>query len=328
DRLPLKANDWNTMHVSLKGDKVLLELNGVPVFERALEPNNDRLFGFFHYKDRTGVQVRNVVLRGDWPEKLTPEVLSDLTALVNPKSTDAERRARTAVIGEEFSARTAADVLRSAALAAKADAAAAMAQLKDWVLPNGEHSFRLYGAFEPTNPAVAAGQQAQNGGNLMAPALELVAAARRQRKLDELSSAVERATAPNDHDKRCQLALLAMVRAAQERDDDAAAALQHFVPLLSKLPEEAPEYERWPEVIAAAYCLNRPKLHASVMALLDYIVVQQLQKPETKMVRSPTWERHVRRSRARGQMAGVPEFAGKPPAGDPLAVCRVPGTHA
>ena len=73
--LPLKADAWNTLRLSLSKEGVKLELNGTPVYEGKLGPDNDRVFGLFHYKDQTEARVRQVVLRGDWPEKLPPEVL-------------------------------------------------------------------------------------------------------------------------------------------------------------------------------------------------------------------------------------------------------------
>src|SRR5262249_5276572 len=60
--LPLRTG-WNTAQLRLAGGKVVVDLNGTTVFERPLEPSNDRQFSLFHYKDRTAVEVRNVVLR-------------------------------------------------------------------------------------------------------------------------------------------------------------------------------------------------------------------------------------------------------------------------
>src|SRR5262249_28975168 len=78
--LPLQAGAWNRLKLALRDDTAVLELNGVTVYERKLEPGNNRSFGFFHYKDQTAVQVRNVVLRGDWPEALTADQIANLTA--------------------------------------------------------------------------------------------------------------------------------------------------------------------------------------------------------------------------------------------------------
>ena len=72
--LPLKPNAWNRLVLSLAGDKVTLELNGQPIYERTLEPTNQRSFGLFHYADETQVRVRNVTYQGNWPRTL-PESL-------------------------------------------------------------------------------------------------------------------------------------------------------------------------------------------------------------------------------------------------------------
>ena len=60
------------MRVTLSGNAVELTLNGHSVCERELEPNNQRRFGFFHYADRTELQVRNVIWKGNWPRRLPP----------------------------------------------------------------------------------------------------------------------------------------------------------------------------------------------------------------------------------------------------------------
>ena len=76
--MPLKPGEGNTLKVSLTGETVVLTLNDVEIYERVLDPRNNRIFGLFHWKDRTAVEVRNVVLRGDWPETLTAEQLANL----------------------------------------------------------------------------------------------------------------------------------------------------------------------------------------------------------------------------------------------------------
>lgn len=73
--LPLKRKAWNKLQLTLKGDTVTLHLNGVEVYQRPLESNNQRTFGLFHYTDDAGVRVRNVVYRGDWPKALPPAEL-------------------------------------------------------------------------------------------------------------------------------------------------------------------------------------------------------------------------------------------------------------
>jgi hypothetical protein len=72
--LPLKPNAWNRLELKLAGDKVTLELNGQLIYDRPLEPTNQRSVGLFHYRDETQVRVRNVTYQGNWPRTL-PESL-------------------------------------------------------------------------------------------------------------------------------------------------------------------------------------------------------------------------------------------------------------
>jgi len=72
--LPLKAKQWNRLALSLTEHRVALRLNGQLIYERALEPTNQRSFGLFHYADETEARVRKVVYRGEWPRAL-PESL-------------------------------------------------------------------------------------------------------------------------------------------------------------------------------------------------------------------------------------------------------------
>jgi hypothetical protein len=70
DKLPLKERTWNRVKLSLAGNKVTLQLNDTEVYQRELEPTNQRIFGLFHYADETEVRVRNVKYSGQWPKKL------------------------------------------------------------------------------------------------------------------------------------------------------------------------------------------------------------------------------------------------------------------
>jgi hypothetical protein len=69
-RLPFNAKAWNRVQLSVAGDTVKLSLNGTPVYERPIEPTNQRLFGLFHYTDRTEARVRTMTYSGDWPKQL------------------------------------------------------------------------------------------------------------------------------------------------------------------------------------------------------------------------------------------------------------------
>jgi Protein of unknown function (DUF1583)/Protein of unknown function (DUF1581) len=76
--LPLKPAAWNQLVLTVTGDKVALELNGQPIFERPIEPVNQRTFGLFHYADQTQVRVRNVTYQGNWPRSLPAALKGNL----------------------------------------------------------------------------------------------------------------------------------------------------------------------------------------------------------------------------------------------------------
>lgn len=68
--LPLLPGKWNRFSLTIREATVTLHLNGTLVYERVLEPENQRMFGLFHYVDATEVRVRNATMRGDWPNQL------------------------------------------------------------------------------------------------------------------------------------------------------------------------------------------------------------------------------------------------------------------
>lgn len=68
--LPLLANAWNRVSVTLKGDVINILLNDQLVYQRTLESTNQRHFGFFYYADQSELNVRNVQWTGQWPREL------------------------------------------------------------------------------------------------------------------------------------------------------------------------------------------------------------------------------------------------------------------
>jgi hypothetical protein len=67
---PLKTQAWNHLVLRSSGDTVAIELNGQPIYERRLEPENQRTFGLFHYADETEVRARDVTYEGSWPKAI------------------------------------------------------------------------------------------------------------------------------------------------------------------------------------------------------------------------------------------------------------------
>ena len=112
--LPLRPDDWNDVEVTLRGDTAAIKLNGALIYERELEPENDRRFSLFHFRDESGVQVRKAVLKGDWPEALPAEVLANPLALRPEAATPQARAQSSLLIGEHLLAVDAYDVWKRA----------------------------------------------------------------------------------------------------------------------------------------------------------------------------------------------------------------------
>jgi hypothetical protein len=73
-KLPLRTKAWNRGRLAVVGDRVKVAVNGEEVYDRAIDPGNQRLFGLFHYTDRTEARVRTVTLTGDWPKQVPADV--------------------------------------------------------------------------------------------------------------------------------------------------------------------------------------------------------------------------------------------------------------
>ena len=76
--IELLENDWNALRIRLDRHEVTLILNGTEVYRRRWEPAAGRQFGLFHDPTKYHVQVRNVVLTGNWPDKLPEDLFEKL----------------------------------------------------------------------------------------------------------------------------------------------------------------------------------------------------------------------------------------------------------
>ncbi|MFI5456257.1 MAG: DUF1583 domain-containing protein [Isosphaerales bacterium] len=325
--LPLKPGQWNTLKLRFGGGRVTLELNGQAIYDRAIEPAIGRQFGLFHFKDQTAAQARNIVLKGQWPEALSNEQLSGLTA-PDPAAphSEADRRARHDVIGESFFAAEAGDLLEHAA---ELSLEKRYERLAGWVLPSPDHPvWRLEGLFTPSFPANRPGDargstnasggngpgphravRLQTGGSLEAPAIELVEVARSLAKLDELAARVQAIELLPGGDppagERGKLSIQGLIEIA--RGDDAAAAktLALIKPMFEKLPLDQPEWTRWPELVLAARALDRPVLRAAALSLLGTMGDQVGKKSPGEL-----WHHQVKNLRARAELLAQAEKDG------------------
>jgi hypothetical protein len=316
NKLPLKADEWNTLQMAINDETLALELNGQVVYQRKLDEGGERMFGLFHYRDKTAARVRNVVLSGNWRRRF--ENLSEISFAAQGASA-ADGRARRTLIGEQVFGKSAGLVLRRVRELPPAER---YRQLADWVLPGEARSvFQLAGEFTlldaPSTIAAAPdGRRVLLGTRLDSPALELVKAAQEVGKIDELAERIEKADIPQgrEFDERCRRALLTVVRVAQHRDADAEGLLRSFPELVQKLPVDAEGWERWPEYIAATAAASRPTLRAAALAIFDAQIagIEASVKQKRPFSDRDEWSRIVRNARARLAVSDLPSAARRP----------------
>ena len=315
--VPLRPNDWNAAKLAIAGDKLTLEVNGQAVFERALAPGDDRAFGLFRYRDRSAVQVRDVTLRGDWRARFEAAKAVGLLARSRPDRDPSERRAEHALLGESAFVAEAGEVIRKAR---ELPPEGRFDALAGWVLPGPDRpTFRLAGAFTPLDPPPAEGEtprpgsappRSLRGGEAESPASDLVRVAAGLGRLDPLAERIERGPSWSSLDDRGRFALLAMVRAAQGRDEEGSAALARLRGLAATTRPADAEWTRWPELVAALGTFERPKLRADALALLPEpaeATGEQIQGV------NDFWLRQVHRARSTGEAIGLGESPLDPP---------------
>ena len=164
--------------------------------------------------------------------------------------------------------------------------------LSDWVLPGRSHRhFRLEGTFTPTNsatpsmwdgvlsveePLVVEGRAAsrvQNGGNLVAPAFDLVDVAKQIGHLDELRGRTAQIEPDNAADERSRLGLLFLIDLAS---DDAASATASMTQLFDLCRASSHSFvsERWPETLA----LTRGVQHSTRLKIVSELLYLTYEK--------------------------------------------------
>src|SRR4029079_14283309 len=286
--LPLKENDWNDAELLIANDQVQIRLNGELIVERAIEPTCDRRFGVFHFKAQTAVEVREVVLTGDWPQSL-PATQADLSALAPHAASEAVVRARHRLVSENVLSDEAYAVwLR----AVKLSGAERYAALKEWVMPSASHAaVRL--ALDWT-PLDSQGRRDSRGGELVSPALELIATAKELGKLEELATAAAIARKEYPEQARALNALEALLAIARGDAEVATDRLTKAIDLVKGQPAETPLAERYGEYLAAYAARTLPAVRPVGLKLAQEIVADQ----RAPRVVSAEWSRRTPRLRA------------------------------
>ncbi|HEX4416127.1 MAG TPA: DUF1583 domain-containing protein, partial [Lacipirellulaceae bacterium] len=214
DKLPLKADDWNKVALTIKGGNAVIALNGTEIYERPIDPQNNRLIGLFRDK-RNAVKVRNAILTGPWPDQYNADLQRDLLT-TTAKPTEADRRVVGDILDDAFAQFQIDTVLAHARTLNDKDR---YEYLKSWVLPTPDHAnIRTYFNFaEPSSDSETA---AVSSITMVSPAVELVKLAAKLNSLDALQQEIEKldVTSPDNCGQQMLLALIGL-----NRNDDAGA---------------------------------------------------------------------------------------------------------
>ncbi|MCA9039549.1 MAG: DUF1583 domain-containing protein, partial [Planctomycetaceae bacterium] len=256
DQIPLKEGEWNQLQLEYRDKQVRLVLNEVPIVELINEQQGIPHFGLFHYKDKTELKARNVVLSGDWPEKLSAEEVLQMmntfgTKLASPKGTEEPVKPVASLIPEEVVFDNVEGVLLEAR---KQDPESAYAYLKKWVVPNGEHNtFRLYPYVgksvveESSNETGSA--ESSSIAWLDAPVFELFKQAKLTGKMEELVNEARALSLEKPNQKASQTGFLILAELAREEPEAVSKLLPQFRTELESMTETEFFWNHWPGVL-------------------------------------------------------------------------------
>ena len=312
-KLNLQPGAWNTASVAINNDSATIELNGAVVYEAKLSQLDERKFGFFHYRDKSDVRIRNVVLAGNWPKN--PASAENLSLAAKP-STPAEVKVRRSVMSESLFASEASLLLDRAR---KLPAKERFDVLAAWVLPNERRpTYQLAGLLKPRDvlgivdqKQQPAGRRVLLGGKLDLPCLEMIAAAKESGNLDALCARLAKPNSPSEDelDRRARLAIGAAALAAKGDDKAASVNLRELLTYLVKMKLDAPGRERWPDLIAGHGAVDLPALYEPALALLQAANknLEEAVTNEKPFEQRDWWLRAFREVRARAELKHLAE---------------------
>ncbi|MGZ0162981.1 MAG: DUF1583 domain-containing protein [Planctomycetales bacterium] len=290
--LPLKTDDWNQVTLRRANGVAELSLNGDVIYQRADDVGGlvAPSFGLFRDSSRTGAQVRNVVMSGDWPETLPEDFLANPAVTTGDELSPGVRQAFNEIAGEEFLSTNVTTVRRRAAELPDDER---FEFLADWVLPGPDHGFRAEGEFIAAGELSAADKASEslNGSALVSPAFDLLDVAIETKRLAELRDRITAAAVPDESlPRRARLSLLALTLLELGEADAAGEALQKLLTLVNG--QQPPNiHDMWPETLVAWRGIQRFWKDDLVAELLS--LLRQQRASRATPPRSEPWHAHV-----------------------------------
>ncbi|HET6424070.1 MAG TPA: DUF1583 domain-containing protein [Planctomycetaceae bacterium] len=330
-RNPLKIEDntWNRIALTMRDDHVELLVNDNEPLPVPLPEPREREFGFWHDASVSAVRVRDIVLRGPWPEKFTAE---HQAAIERPQAANPPpgKSFANALLQESILADNAYGVYQRAL---QLEGEARYQYLYRWVMPGPDHStLRTTGALTPTHPSPLAiaenpidvataevrqqkdGRRVQTGGSFVCPAVLLSFSALELGRLGELSDALDQPVeAPTPAFIRARAAMHGLIALLEDRIDQSKAALWECNQLLLE-GGKLEQHERWSEPALCSLAVLHPDTREIAFELLDRIQRRQLQSGQPG---SNEFNRYVR------QLHGQAHYLLQ--GGDPDAFGTYPG---
>jgi hypothetical protein len=298
--LPLKAGEWNRVTMSLQNNTVTLALNEATIYERKIAASGNLPFSFYCDRSRSAVQVRNVLLRGNWPEQFSEQDLANLAARRQTAGAVPEKATRQA-LGQLFAERHMNDSVLAVHWQGQGlSPEKRFEMLSNFVLPGLDHeNFRLALDFTPTNPAPVGvnsaplqevGSRLESGGELISPAFDLVAVAAQLDRLAEIRQRIDAVPPSSDLVRRQRLALLVLVDIAAKNFQSANDLLFQVFQMVEQGTHTS-FAERWPETLALHAALRQPETRGVARELAYYLHLRQARSgPESG---SEAWRRQV-----------------------------------
>lgn len=271
--LPLHNAAWNQVTMQIADGRVQLSLNSELIYERSWDSTQNSHFSFYRNKARDAARIRNVVLHGDWAEKVSAQQLAHnpiLPASVAPLQVKA---VRDLLVAERHAVDSVLDVHNRALRLSPEER---YEFLRDWVMPNEyRRRIRIQCDFSPTHPAPIVETldpldrelidwatkngrtRVQLGGRLISPLADLIDVAAELNKLDELRELATLADESRPDSSRTKSCALGLIEAAAGNAEAAEGHLFRMFELHMANADHSVS-NSWPETLVADRGLRMP----------------------------------------------------------------------